>query len=658
MKMAVNDNSIVIATGNDIVESLGRHFNYELSDKKAKSNLIEGASREVFEIDEKQICTMLTFSVGAFAEVVIPTVIEWANSQEVTREGIKLKIETVIPSYDKNNKHVETIIKFRLKNDKITFTAYYTTQRVKIEGRGYVFFAQQFIIPLFKEKIEKVPEGKIDKYNKDVIAALSGKRKVVSRPMRSVRYKAMAMLPCPKCDSVFLNAGQLNKHKKLIHTKTSSEPDSSMRCIPMVDDISLLDITDDNIEHKNLKQITLEEQCPVSKAIAKVEVVKQNQSVEEEINSADKIIIERGETQDIKKTDDDCFPELVNRVYMDILENHDEHNRELCNFTFVTHTELKKHTKTDHVHEQTIKCGECDLVFEAYYDLNSHKQTMHEFAKVVLEVRDQVDLLCDQCEYKCKLNIQLKTHMKKKHEGKQKLTSWQCQNCDYTSNYIMDMWRHREVMHEGTRPNLEPKEKMDFTLSFIAEQNDGIGEQLQNVQNGIKESFVQLATDVEYSLQTTRKEAQDTSKKTSKLLEEALKRIENLEAKPSPSVSPPSSKSKPLVSPAVPISLKSPSPPQQPRKQCDNSNSKKPNTSYQMKTKVLYVSDSVGRNVSFPKIEKATKCTIRTAKAYSSVQDKNALWPERNFTDVVKKELKNEDKQAQNLCIDASVEQR
>ena len=242
-KAKMAEHSIVIATGKDIVQSLGRHFSYELSDRKAQNNLIEGASREALEVEEKQICTVMTFSVGAFAEVVIPTVVEWANSQEVTKEDIKVKIENVIPSYDKNNKHVETIVKFRTKTDRITFTAYYTTQRVKIEGKGYLCFVQQFILPLFKDKIERVPEGKIEKYNKDVIAALSGKRKVVSRPMRSVRYKAMAMIPCLKCDSVFPNAGQLNKHRKLVHTKTGSEPNTSMRGIPLVDDISLLDIS-------------------------------------------------------------------------------------------------------------------------------------------------------------------------------------------------------------------------------------------------------------------------------------------------------------------------------------------------------------------------------------------------------------------------------
>ena len=64
-----------------------------------------------------------------------------------------------------------------------------------------------------------------------------------------------------------------------------------------------------------------------------------------------------------------------------------------------------------------------------------------------------------------------------------------------------------------------------------------------------------------------------------------------------------------------------------------------PSTAYQLKKKVLYVSDSVGRTVEFPIVEKEMKCTVRTAKAYSSIEDKKALWPTRNFTDVVKANL-------------------
>ena len=62
-------------------------------------------------------------------------------------------------------------------------------------------------------------------------------------------------------------------------------------------------------------------------------------------------------------------------------------------------------------------------------------------------------------------------------------------------------------------------------------------------------------------------------------------------------------------------------------------------TEYQGKTQVLYVADSVGRNVEFPKVENEVGCIIKTAKAYSSDYDEAATWPLQNFTKVVKDEL-------------------
>ena len=53
----------------------------------------------------------------------------------------------------------------------------------------------------------------------------------------------------------------------------------------------------------------------------------------------------------------------------------------------------------------------------------------------------------------------------------------------------------------------------------------------------------------------------------------------------------------------------------------------------------MYVSDSVGSTVDFPSLEKDAKCTIRTAKAYSSKEDKRALWPEFFFARVVREHL-------------------
>ena len=43
------DDSMIVASGGNVSESLVRNFNYKLSDKKAKSNLLKGAAREALE---------------------------------------------------------------------------------------------------------------------------------------------------------------------------------------------------------------------------------------------------------------------------------------------------------------------------------------------------------------------------------------------------------------------------------------------------------------------------------------------------------------------------------------------------------------------------------------------------------------------------------
>ena len=78
----------------------------------------------------------------------------------------------------------------------ITVTCFNSTQKVKVEGRGYLDFVKNVLEPFIKTKLNQFALENIEKYNRDVLAALSGKRKVISRPTRSVKYKAMAKLPC------------------------------------------------------------------------------------------------------------------------------------------------------------------------------------------------------------------------------------------------------------------------------------------------------------------------------------------------------------------------------------------------------------------------------------------------------------------------------
>ena len=53
------------------------------------------------------------------------------------------------------------------------------------------------------------------------------------------------------------------------------------------------------------------------------------------------------------------------------------------------------------------------------------------------------------------------------------------------------------------------------------------------------------------------------------------------------------------------------------------------------------MADSVGHTASMRDVEKSCNVRIVSTKAYSSVPDASAKWPEQNYKDVVKEKLKN-----------------
>ena len=59
------------------------------------------------------------------------------------------------------------------------------------------------------------------------------------------------------------------------------------------------------------------------------------------------------------------------------------------------------------------------------------------------------------------------------------------------------------------------------------------------------------------------------------------------------------------------------------------------------KPKILYIADSVGHTAAMSEVERTQNCRVRTARAYGSVPDTNARWPDCNFTDVARYELEN-----------------
>ena len=227
-----------------ISNSMSRNFGYKLSDKRAKSNLLQGAAREPFEIVERQLSTILFFSAGSFLESVIPSVLAWKDGVKAFEvNDLSINIEEVLPGYDQDGKHMDTKVKFKVNSHKIVVCCYNTTMKIKVEGFGYFDFAHKYLKHLFTDAIRKAGAEKIENYNKSVIAALSGKRKAVTRPVRSVRYKAMAKVSCNNCDMSFSNNSQLSIHKRSNHTRGSGDKSANFSNIPIIDDLSLMDLS-------------------------------------------------------------------------------------------------------------------------------------------------------------------------------------------------------------------------------------------------------------------------------------------------------------------------------------------------------------------------------------------------------------------------------
>ena len=282
-------NAYALTSATRISNSLSRNFAYTLSDKKATTNLLKAAAREPLETLEKQKCMVYDLSVGAYMKVVFPLLNDWNNNKRLS-DTYDVTVKSSVPGFDDKKRHVDTVIQFTINGLTTTLSAFNTTQRLKVEGKGYLEFVK-YLNDILGKKIENEAVA-IDDYNKAVTAALSGKRKVVTRPLRSVRMKAISQFRCGKCGAIFQKNSQLNIHLKSVHTSAKLPFD---RNESRIDDLSLMDLSNDSETHAVLE---LEESCsaddlssPTDKVNIELDLVKQQPALLPN-NSASKVMQE------------------------------------------------------------------------------------------------------------------------------------------------------------------------------------------------------------------------------------------------------------------------------------------------------------------------------------------------------------------------------
>ena len=154
------------------------------------------------------------------------------------------------------------------------------------------------------------------------------------------------------------------------------------------------------------------------------------------------------------------------------------------------------------------KCHKCDFLSVNPTELNVHIQFNHMSPKVNINSEDQTIITCEQCDYKCTLNIMLKKHIKKEHPHMKHT----CEQCEYGTNFIANIWEHSLSHHPKKSPQFKEIENENFIIKIVAEQNANITAEIEKLKEDTKGAFLQLAKAIDDSIGSIREETNENCK--------------------------------------------------------------------------------------------------------------------------------------------------
>ena len=202
-----------------------RTFEYNMNDKSAKAKLVKGAKREAYEVVKNQSSCNLDFSVGSWNHIVLPT-IQYLNNirgeKTCTVGTLEVKVASVKTGKDIIGKHIDTQIVFYSNRDKIVCHFHNTTQRILVNGHGYMKFVEEFLSPFFESKLSTY-ETEIKDFNNLVLDTLGNR--MVKRS--DIKYKRGSTFDCIKCGFAAKTSSTLEKHLKTEHALRFESASSS-----------------------------------------------------------------------------------------------------------------------------------------------------------------------------------------------------------------------------------------------------------------------------------------------------------------------------------------------------------------------------------------------------------------------------------------------
>ena len=164
-----------------------------------------------------------------------------------------------------------------------------------------------------------------------------------------------------------------------------------------------------------------------------------------------------------------------------------------------------------------------------------HTKNKHT-KKVEIQLKQKkghpVEIPCKKCDFKCRLNIQLRKHTETVHDEPEKNSdnSLSCDICKFEAALLPDIWKHKLTMHATGDMQYNPVENSstDVIWSIIAVQTATIMEEFNNLKAGLEVVFEQIVIGIQGNFDALAKVSNSREERLKCELESIYERVNDL----------------------------------------------------------------------------------------------------------------------------------
>jgi hypothetical protein len=333
---------------------------------------------------------------------------------------------------------------------------------------------------------------------------------------------------------------------------------------------------------------------------------------------------------------------------------------------------LRKHMQENHLMMNVFNCTSCEFATTVLREFKIHVSIAHLSVEVNIKQtkvpnlnKPNIKFECNQCDYECRLRIQLQKHCRSKHEMQQceectystnvlkkmvdhkssnhAMVDFYCNMCEYHSRTPYEMNKHRVEIHQNpgdARYNtmqqlfltglsaqvdnlmlavLGSKKEVLEQISELKAKNVNLETELTKTKvelSEVKEAFIKsnaFSIDMQHDSEAMLRNVADRCSKLEAVANKLSER--NIHDK----------------QPEVPKVSKA------------NEEKQRRTNGLTKKAKVAWVGTSLSKQLSKTKFENDLKVDLKIERAYCIVNEADAHFPEKNFGAVVPKVVGNDD---------------